>query len=343
MDGETPDRDEQRAVGLESASRDETDFRQTVVGRRQRWFGFKKPLKRFLSLRGPHWLLRQVVRLVPGLRRSGRLPAPASVKEVEGTVQGKRFVMLRPDRCVVAKELYWGRGRRPRREDDFAIELFASMARRSDVVLDIGAYTGIFTLVAAAVNPEVESHAFEIVPDVYRALFDNCVRNGVLHRVTLHHVGVGDPVTQLLVPAESHGSALPDFYSSRLHFDRGIPVRVVSLDSLLGVVPAGARVLMKVDVEGTENEILANGKEFLDSFAPDILCEVLAGVAETRRLEGLLTPHGYGFHLVRETDLFPASRIQPHARFRDWFFTRRTREELEAMGIPTATRVARSP
>ena len=82
--------------------------------------------------------------------------------------------------------------------------------------------------------------------------------------------------------------------------------------------------------------------EFLDSFAPDILCEVLAGVAETRRLEGLLTPHGYGFHLVRETDLFPASRIQPHARFRDWFFTRRTREELEAMGIPMATRVARS-
>lgn len=92
------------------------DYRKTQISRKRSWYGLKRYVKRVLSLRLPHALLRAVVRLAPGLERSGRLPAPASLREVEGRVAGTRFVMLRPDRCVVAKELYWvtavGPGRR---------------------------------------------------------------------------------------------------------------------------------------------------------------------------------------------------------------------------------------
>lgn len=316
---------------------DTIDYRKSEVGRRRSWYGLKKYIKRFLSLSLPHAILRFFLRFRPDLRQTGRLPAPASLKEVEGEIQGTKFVMLRPDRCVVAKELYWGGGRRPKTEDNFALELFATVVRRCEAILDIGAYTGIFTLVSTLVNPNLHAHAFEIVPEVYRALFDNCLRNGILHLTTLHHVGVGEPDAFMRLPVRSRDSALPSFYSSRLHFDDGILIRFRSLDSLSDLVPDGAHVAMKIDVEGTETEVLRYGQKFLDAFRPDILCEVLPDVADGHELETLLTPHGYHFYLVRESDLLPADRIEPSRRFRDWFFTTKTSEELTSLGVRVAS------
>lgn len=303
-----------------SSSGGVTDYRATRTGRRRSWYGLKKHAKAFLALRIPHAVLRMLVRIRPSLRRDGRLPAPARLKEVEGEAGGVRFVMLRPDRCIVAKELYWGAGRRPRPEDDNAVALFAALARRADVMLDIGAYTGLFTLVGTKVNPYLRAHAFEIVPDVCRALHENCVRNGVLDRVVLHNEGIGAPDAAMVVPSDSVGSALPDFYSSRLHFETGTRVPFRALDSMIGSIPAGSRVLLKIDVEGTENEVFRHGQAFLAAFRPSILCEVLHGVADGSELEPLLAPHGYRFYLVRGDDLLPANGIEPHPLFRDWLF-----------------------
>jgi len=340
LNGEAQDGERKAEPGLQSQSPDSIDYRASRIGRRRSWYGLKKHAKRFLSLRVPNMFVRGLLHFLPALRQTGRLPTPARMKEVEGQIQGARFVMLRPDRCVVAKELYWGKGRRPKPEDNFAIELFATFARRSNVMLDIGAYTGIFTLVGTAVNPDLEAHAFEIVPEVYRALFDNCVRNGVLHRTTLHHVGVGNPDSVMKVPAQTAGSALPDFYSTGLHFDTGILVRLRSLDSLADLVPTGARVVVKVDVEGTENEVFRYGQKFLASFRPGILCEVLEGVAGVAELQDLLAPHGYRFYLVRDADLLPAAHIEPDPDFRDWLFTKQGPDELAAIGLALAPQMA---
>lgn len=340
MDGEAQDGERKAEPRIQSEGPDSIDHRASKIGRRRSWYGLKKHAKRFLSLGVPNMFLRGLLHFLPALRQAGRLPTPARVKEVEGQIQGARFVMLRPDRCVVAKELYWGKGRRPKAEDNFAIELFATFARRSDIMFDIGAYTGIFTLVGTAVNPDLEAHAFEIVPEVYRALFDNCVRNGVLHRTTLHHVGVGNPDGVMRVPARTAGSALPDFYSTGLHFDTGILVRLRSLDSLADLVPIGARVVVKVDVEGTENEVFRYSQKFLASFRPGILCEVLEGVAGVAELEDLLAPHGYCFYLVRDADLLPAAHIEPDANFRDWLFTKQGPDELAAIGLALAPQTA---
>lgn len=301
--------------------------------RRQSWYGLKAPLKRLLSLRVPHVLLRRALLLRPDLRRGGRLPAPAHLREVEGRAGEARFVMLDPARCEIAKELYWGGGRRPRPEDALGVEVFAALAREARVALDVGAYTGLFTLVAAAVRPELEAHAFEIVPEVFKALLDNCVRNDVLHRVRLHHEGIGAPGATLRVATGRGGSALPSFYSTRMRFDEGPLVRLRSLDSLLPELPEGPCV-MKVDVEGTEEEVFRHGQRFLAERRPDILCEVLAGVADPGALEALLAPHGYRWYLVAEAALEPRERLEPHPRFRDWLFTTRERDALVALGLP---------
>ena len=111
----------------------------------------------------------------------------------------------------------------------------------------------------------------------------------------------------------------------------------VSLDSLIPLVPAAARVVAKIDVEGTEHDVLRHGQSFLGSYRPDVICEVLEGVAHHEELERLL-PSGYSYYLIGEASISPRRRIQPSARFRDWLFTGRSPDELASLGIPVAGR-----
>jgi FkbM family methyltransferase len=301
---------------------------------RQSWFGLKRPFKRFLSRAVPNAFLRFVARFVPSLR-SGRLPAPARLEEVTGYADGAMFVMLDPARCDNAKELFWGDGRRPKPNDRLALDIVARLGREADEFLDVGAYTGLFTLATTAVTPGLHAHAFEIVPVVVDALEANLRRNGVAERVAVHREGLGEPGSTMRVPSGEGGSAIPPFYSSRMRFEKGEDVSFRSLDSIGALLPAEARVVMKVDVEGTEDAVFGAGQMFLETFRPDILCEVLAE-ADGDRLDELLSPAGMRRYLVTSKRLEEAQRIVPDPMFRDWLFSPRTPDELRARGLPVA-------
>jgi FkbM family methyltransferase len=303
--------------------------------RRQSWFGLKRFVKRFLALRVPNAIVRLVGRLVPSLR-SGRLPAPARLSEVAGRVGGASYVMLDPARCENAKELFWGRGRRPRAHDRLALDSVAVLARASDTFLDVGAYTGLFTMAVTAYATQPDVHAFEIVPAVADALEANVQRNGIGDRVAVHREGIGDPEETIRVPSGEGGSALPSFYSSKMRFDGGREVGFRSLDSVAALIPEAARVVMKVDVEGTEDTVFRFGQTFLRARRPHILCEVLHGVADGAALDGLLAAAELHRYLVTDSRLVRIDRVVPHPMFRDWLFTPLTAGELRALGLPVA-------
>ncbi|WP_029089279.1 FkbM family methyltransferase [Brevibacterium album] len=206
---------------------------QTRRLRRQGWYGAKKHVKIALSLPPLHGLMRAFAPRVLGLSVR-RLPAPSGLREVRGRAAGAEFTMLRPDRCEVAKELYWGGGTRPDPRDSFALELVTRLAQDARLLLDIGAYTGVFSLAAAAANPRLRVLAFDIVPPVVRMLEANVVRNGLQGRVQVRGTGVGDPDATMRMPAADRGPALPSFYSQEMDFDNGVDVGFVSLDSLTG-------------------------------------------------------------------------------------------------------------
>ncbi len=304
--------------------------------RRQSWFGLKKPVKASLSHPLVHSVLRVASRLSPKLR-SGRLPAPRGLAEVHARAGGASFAMLRPDRCEIAKELYWGNGRRPRAADAFALDLLAMWARECDVFLDIGAYTGVFTLATTAANADLRAHAFEIVPAVADLLEANLRRNGVEDRVTVHRVGVGEPGTSMTVPRGEGGSALPSFYSSKMHFDAGVEVPFVALDSLADDVGSSRGMVIKIDVEGTEASIFGHGSAFLEHHRPSILCELLLGQAEPEVVQRVLDPLGYRAYLVGGGRLQRRSAIRPHPSYRDWWFVPEADvPRLATLGIPIA-------
>ena len=332
------------------------DHLRTFTARRQSWFGLKLPVKTALAQPAFHPLLRTIAPRIRGLK-IGRLPAPIELTEIRGRAGRAEFILVEPFRCEIAKEFYWGRGRRTEPEDAFALDLMVALSADADVFLDIGAYTGVFTMAVLAANEYVRAHVFEIIPAVVAGVEKNVERNGFNGRVTVHPTGVGSPDTWMQVPIGDGGSALPSFYSSAMHFDSDAEVRFTSLDALLPEVLAetsgrdvrshagedvlddsgrgGApRVTVKIDVEGGENDVFAHGQDFLTALRPDILCEVLDDRAKPRELMGHLGEHGYHYYLVGEDRLKARRAIRPDPQLRDWLFTLKSPDQMRAAGYP---------
>ncbi len=300
--------------------------------RRQSWYGLKKPVKRVLAARATHFVMRRVVRFTPSVAVH-RLPAPQHLRSVTADMAGVTFEMLRPDQCVVAKELYWGGGQRPGLADQRALDTFAALSDDAACVLDVGCYTGIFSLLAARRSPSSRVHAFDIVPAVVEAAKANIAANGLEQRICVHLLGLDAVAGTTFVGAGTSGSALPDFYSTDLDFSEGVEVPLIGLDAWASDqdLPSG-RTLMKIDVEGTEHRVFAGGATFLRERQPDILCEILPQ-ARTEQLAEILEPLSYTFFAIRSDSLEGRRVLAPDPGVRDWLLTARAPAELRELGL----------
>ena len=86
--------------------------------------------------------------------------------------------------------------------------LFAACLDERSVVLDIGANTGFYSLLAAGFHPDVRVHAFEPVPDIAAILVENLKLNGFApEAVRVNRVAVGSEngETELYIPESQHG------------------------------------------------------------------------------------------------------------------------------------------
>ncbi|SDQ48495.1 FkbM family methyltransferase [Quadrisphaera sp. DSM 44207] len=330
-----------------SATEAGADFRSSTRSRRQTWFGAKRFVKAAVSVPGVNRVVRRAVPLVRPGARPERLPVPLTVRRVTARMAGVEFVMLGPSRDVVAKELHWGGGRRPGAADQLALDVFAALARDADTVLDVGAYTGVFSLLGARVAPAADVHAFEVVPGNAAAAQANVVANDLLRSITVHVAAVGAVGADggaVVVPTGRGGSALPDYWSTAMHFERGVHVPVRSLDSLLPQLDPqgrGRRAVVKVDVEGAEDAVLLGGRELLRRWRPDVLCELLPAQAKVPAVLQALDGLGYRWFLVQDAELVEHPVPRGDERFRDWLLTPRTDEQLRAAGVPARALPAR--
>jgi FkbM family methyltransferase len=298
---------------------------------RRNWFGAKRQVKRLLGFKP--WN-RPLIALLSGLDRAERFyRIPANLAEVQAEVEGQTFTLLHPMQCCLANELFWGKGQRLKPDDRLALKIFFRLAQTAEVVFDIGANTGLYSLVAARANPELQIHAFEIVPEVMIALQRNFFRNDIHYRSECHFYGIGKEGAVLTMPLGNEGSGLPTTLSSRIRFDSGVRVQTHSLDSLAGWVGDRSRVLLKIDVEGTENEIFASGEKFIQACRPDILCEVLPRESAPDEIQAILQRHSYRIYQIQDHRLEEFPRLIPEAKHLDWLLTRKTQEQLQALAL----------
>lgn len=316
---------------------------RTEQRRRQSWYGLKRPIKRAVALPVVNQVAHALTLSRRGAAAAARLPAPLTVTQVEGRVDGVTFTMNDPAQCILAKELYWGAGERPSPQDQFALEVFAKLARQASHVLDIGSYTGIFSLVAAKANPQIGVDAFEIVPSNYLAALGNVISNDLVGRVEVHLEGVGEPGS-IRMPTATAGSALPDFWSidDATEGAGGVSVPITTLADVFrrlgqrGIDPD--RVLIKVDVEGHENALVASSAQAIAELRPTFLMEILPGsdttpLAEAFGAPGAAGAAAYCSYLITEDRLREAATLRGEDDYRDWLITTSTPDELRSQGI----------
>jgi FkbM family methyltransferase len=186
-----------------------------------------------------------------------------------------------------------------------------------DLVLDVGANRGQFSLVARATHPQTPIHAFEPQPGeaaIYRKLMAH--RPGIV----LHELALGDQPGEAdlhISRRRDSSSLLPigDLQAKLFPATEEVGthrVKVVTLDSLKAHWSTARRILLKLDVQGFELAVLRG--------APDTLCQCAYVYAECSQVplytgqalypEVVAFLAGYGFRpLQRINEQFDGDRL----------------------------------
>jgi FkbM family methyltransferase len=187
---------------------------------------------------------------------------------------------------------------------------FASEAR---VVLDIGANTGLFSLLAAATKARPTVHAFEPVSRIATILETNCSLNPGLS-IVVHETAVGawNGEVELFDPGGAccySASLDPRFLELPTSVYR---VRQVSLDAEMDRGTIRDVDLIKLDVEGWEEWVLDGMHRMIDSFKPTVMVELLSP-GRTHLVERIsrLVETGYQLYQMSAAGLKLSSRIEP--------------------------------
>ena len=189
-------------------------------------------------------------------------------------VEGRSFKMMNYGyQYHVENEYFWGGIENG--WEKYSTDLWIKLCRNADVILDVGANTGCFSLIAKTVKPQATIHAFEPMDSIYHKLRKNVDLNSF--DIHTHPVALSDFAGE----AKIYPTSLDHVYSVTVNenmfkdqqvFEQTIQVR--RLDALIEELGIGKIDLMKIDVETHEVHVLKGMGKYLRQFQPDFLIEI---------------------------------------------------------------------
>ena len=199
-------------------------------------------------------------------------------------------------------------------------EALAEHLKKGDVVYDLGANVGFYTLLLAhLVGPEGHVYAFEPYPESAETTRHNLAINGFDHVTVIIKAVADKPGLEWF-----EMDTTPTTYRlGEKRGQRGMQVAVTSIDALLEKGELRPPDFVKIDVEGAEKRVLLGMKSTLGLHRPTIVCEVHYAVSgfeqfvvdelgpfgyEIRTLDGDPIPRGGArFHvLIQPEEALPA-------------------------------------
>lgn len=193
------------------------------------------------------------------------------------------------------------------------------LAKEAAVFVDVGAYSGIYTLLACNANPKLQAVAIEPNPAMQAILQRNVTLNGLDERVTVLEKALSSQTgrADLTIPADDRTAASLDHGARAGHT---VSVEVTTGDDVLADLPVD---LIKIDVEGWEHEVLDGIAGLLGSRRPTIIVECL-GRDALRRTHHKLSAYGYthAYHLGRDGICAIDHGFAPHSdRYANFLFS----------------------
>jgi FkbM family methyltransferase len=208
-----------------------------------------------------------------------------------GSPTGRAFVRLDYQKAEIRISARAAKRRRAVAKEPFTVAWLERELRADDVLYDIGANVGAYTLIAAVVGGDsVRVVAFEPGAETFGVLCENIVLNDVAAKVVPLPVVLGPETglatfgyTDLRAGAAQHDSSAS---ADEGRFVYRQPVLQVSLDDLVRRFPLPKPTLVKIDVDGAEVGVLQGARELLLSRnLRSVLVEMRPG---TRDVSGAL-------------------------------------------------------
>ena len=250
-----------------------------------------------------------------GVARARLLPAPIWQRlhpepSFAFVVAEQSVKYVSPPNDVIGNQLYW-----TGTFEEETSRIFVKLAQRAQTVLDVGANTGYFTLLACAASQQSRVIAFEPIPQIFDLLQRNVEDNLWQERCTLRREAVSNSqgITEFHVP---ESGSVPTSGSLSVDGFRGyqghlIKTGVTTLDTVCATLDTVT--LAKIDVEGFEDKVLEGMQETLRRCHPDIIVECNHD-GPYQQVEALLSAHGYRFYALRESGPIAVERILPDTK-----------------------------
>lgn len=262
-----------------------------------------------------------------------RLPVARSV-EVRSPLCREPIFLDAAGVDPIASLLYW------RGLDGWEPEtlpVFLHLVTPDSTVVDVGANTGLFTLLAARRDSSVTVHAIEPVPRVFDLLTANVSRNEASN-VRCHQLALSDRegTATMYVPLEDlpvMASMLPDWRADV----ETVEVSTRTLDQFVGTLGRSVDVL-KIDAEGTESLVITGGLQTLATDRPFVICEVLAADHTADALAMLMAGVDYQMFYLEQSGPRRVGRLGGNGAegCRNYLFIpgERVANALELLGMP---------
>jgi len=194
----------------------------------------------------------------------------------------------------ITASLYW---RGVKAFEPETIRIFLKLLKEAGNIVDIGANTGLYALIAAADNPTRNVYAFEPAPRIFSRLQRNIDANKftnvfVYNSAATHYDG---DIT-LYIPdgtISSEASTRKGFCAAR----EEVSVQAIRMDTFVSRNDISNIDLIKIDTEGTEDCVFEGMKELIQQQKPLIICEVLHGDIEGK-IQRILDAFNYTYYWI---------------------------------------------
>ncbi len=231
-----------------------------------------------------------------------RLPVYQNVKVSEEGFN--TFYMISNGSDSIAKELYW---EGLHSYETRTLSIITSLLKQSSIFIDIGANTGLFSLLAASSEEMKEVHGFEPMDAAYNLFKDNVSLNK-FSNIRINKIALSDFDGESIFNIQMEGSDIP--LGSSLRSDVGehgifqkVKVVTMKLDTYAVQNNFNRIDLMKIDTEGTEDKVLEGAVNSIDKFRPVMICEILSHTGTEPGIHRVLNSRNYNYYFINDNEL----------------------------------------
>lgn len=165
--------------------------------------------------------------------------------------------------------------------EESEFRLIKILATRANYFVEVGAYTGIFSIFTAKVNPKINVLCVEPHPNNFKRIVKNIALN-VLSNIRIMQLAAGDEARSIKfsipkVETLSAVGSVNHVFSQAFHEAQYMDVMVAqqTLDQLLTDVKIGPLDLIKIDVEYYELNVLRGALRTLQLGKPLLMVEII--------------------------------------------------------------------